>query len=754
MIIKELKIDSFGALKNREYELSEGLNIIEGANESGKSTIAMFIKFMLYGLSGRRADGEIPDKSRYASWDTGMASGSMILEVGGNEYRIEREYFSYSDAVSSGDSSKDKCSVTDLATGEKVFRNEVPGMALLGIPEQLFVNTVFVKQLSDARIDGNGTADAMENILMSGDEGVSTKKAIERLEKERISLKHKNGTGGLVTELQREVLRLRQKLEEATGESADIIALESSVEELGNTVSQREKESEYLDRLCELYDRINAKRKRDEACKYAQEIGEIDKKLSEYDTYGNLTEAIKEIVELSAAVKSTQERQKILRKREMELDSELPPLMSGEDVEAALTDVEDAKKAHGKIGKNIFWGIVLFLFGGGLIAADVLINPPYHSVFLSTAAVLLIVAAILITSGIRNSSKYKRIISDWGVRGTGELEKTVKKRIKQASQRTDPGSEYSMTVSALRQAEAERISLTTDLRSCLSVFTYDISDTEIMTDNAMRKARQIEKERDELESRRNEAYGRYSALADAFDDGTDDTELPALMLTDAGRAASRMTREEAETARRKQKFAENSLPSLRTQLSEKETRLSVLKATTPDPAAISANLETVEKQLNEATERYESIVLAIDSLTAAGDQLRRSLVPRVKAEAERIIGNFTGGKYTALGVDRRFDMTFDTGGRTRDAVYFSAGTRDIAYISLRMALAHVLFSYNVPPVIYDESFARVDEGRLRRILSFLESAGADGSQSLLFTCRKLEGEIASELSDVTVIRLN
>ncbi|MDD6094635.1 MAG: AAA family ATPase, partial [Clostridia bacterium] len=172
MIIKEIHIDSFGSLKNRDFELGEGLNILEGANESGKSTVAMFIKFMLYGLSGRRADGEIPDKNRYASWDTGTASGYMTVSVDGKDYRIEREYFAYSDALSSGDASKDRCTVTELSTGERVFKNEVPGMALLGMPEQLFVNTVFVKQLSDGKIDGVGMAEAVENLLMSGDEGV------------------------------------------------------------------------------------------------------------------------------------------------------------------------------------------------------------------------------------------------------------------------------------------------------------------------------------------------------------------------------------------------------------------------------------------------------------------------------------------------------------------------------------------------------------------------------------------------------
>lgn len=47
MYIKSIHIASFGPLKEKEFTLTPGLNIFEGPNEAGKSSIAMFIKFML-----------------------------------------------------------------------------------------------------------------------------------------------------------------------------------------------------------------------------------------------------------------------------------------------------------------------------------------------------------------------------------------------------------------------------------------------------------------------------------------------------------------------------------------------------------------------------------------------------------------------------------------------------------------------------------------------------------------------------------
>ena len=53
MIIKQIHIDAFGKLSDTDISLTDGLNIIEGKNESGKSTLGAFIKFIFYGLDSK-----------------------------------------------------------------------------------------------------------------------------------------------------------------------------------------------------------------------------------------------------------------------------------------------------------------------------------------------------------------------------------------------------------------------------------------------------------------------------------------------------------------------------------------------------------------------------------------------------------------------------------------------------------------------------------------------------------------------------
>ncbi len=68
MIFKRLTIKNFGKIHDKTLEFSQGINILYGENESGKSTIHTFVRSMLYGIT-RQRDGTpemifIPGTSR------------------------------------------------------------------------------------------------------------------------------------------------------------------------------------------------------------------------------------------------------------------------------------------------------------------------------------------------------------------------------------------------------------------------------------------------------------------------------------------------------------------------------------------------------------------------------------------------------------------------------------------------------------------------------------------------------------------
>ena len=54
MKILSLHIDGFGKFHDRDISFEDGLNVVYGKNEAGKSTLHTFIKGMLFGIERQR----------------------------------------------------------------------------------------------------------------------------------------------------------------------------------------------------------------------------------------------------------------------------------------------------------------------------------------------------------------------------------------------------------------------------------------------------------------------------------------------------------------------------------------------------------------------------------------------------------------------------------------------------------------------------------------------------------------------------
>ena len=93
MKIKNLKINGFGKLKDKDINLEDGINIIYGENEAGKSTLLKFITSMFYGLSKNKNGGTMPEVERYEPWNSEEFSGRISYELDNNEdYEVYREF--------------------------------------------------------------------------------------------------------------------------------------------------------------------------------------------------------------------------------------------------------------------------------------------------------------------------------------------------------------------------------------------------------------------------------------------------------------------------------------------------------------------------------------------------------------------------------------------------------------------------------------------------------------------------------------
>ena len=192
MIIKKVNIIVFGGLKDKVISFDNGMNIVYGENEAGKSTIQTFIKIWLYGMSNYKGkDYKQNERLKYMPSTGETISGELYVEFKNKDYIIRRTF---------GKSKKEDTSlVIDAITGEEIkyISKEEPGKYFFNINRATFINTLFISQLGvEVRKDKEEEIiDKIANSIGIDDGQVSLDVAISKLNKYKKSISNvrKNG---------------------------------------------------------------------------------------------------------------------------------------------------------------------------------------------------------------------------------------------------------------------------------------------------------------------------------------------------------------------------------------------------------------------------------------------------------------------------------------------------------------------------------------------------------------------------------
>lgn len=154
MIIKSIYINHFGCLKNKHIDFEKGINVIQLPNESGKSTIAEFIRVMLYGVNSLRFN----QRKKYMPFGCTSMGGEMTIAIDGTDYIISRTF----GVRKAQDSIDVKNALTGASVREYCLDNA--GAVMCGISDETFENTCYIKQLS-ARIDNLKSAEIQSKLI-------------------------------------------------------------------------------------------------------------------------------------------------------------------------------------------------------------------------------------------------------------------------------------------------------------------------------------------------------------------------------------------------------------------------------------------------------------------------------------------------------------------------------------------------------------------------------------------------------------
>lgn len=186
MWIQELNIKNFGKFANKKIELTSGINVIYGENESGKSTLHAFIRGCLFGIRKMRGRASRTDVySRYQPWDNpAYYAGTIRFVCGRKVFRLERDFTKGTQAGM----------LVCESDGELLsLENGDLEMLLGNIGEVTFDNTVSIGQLKNETDQGLAVElkNYMANMEGTGNTSIRVEQALSLLKEKKRMLEKK-----------------------------------------------------------------------------------------------------------------------------------------------------------------------------------------------------------------------------------------------------------------------------------------------------------------------------------------------------------------------------------------------------------------------------------------------------------------------------------------------------------------------------------------------------------------------------------
>ena len=207
-----------------------------------------------------------------------------------------------------------------------------------------------------------------------------------------------------------------------------------------------------------------------------------------------------------------------------------------------------------------------------------------------------------------------------------------------------------------------------------------------------------------------------------------DTALKALDFTDGNSEAARLGRQLAA--------GRAEIETLSRQLAQANGRLAAMG----DPLVLSSSLGYMRNEYEQLCDEYDAIGLALDTLKDADSEIQRRFSPELGRVASSYMSAVTGGRYADVLINRDFSaMTrISDDAVSRRAEYLSAGTLDIMYLAVRLAVCELALPDGEPcPLILDDALVNLDEERLEQAMKLLGEIAKE-RQVILFSCRKPE----------------
>ncbi len=180
------------------------------------------------------------------------------------------------------------------------------------------------------------------------------------------------------------------------------------------------------------------------------------------------------------------------------------------------------------------------------------------------------------------------------------------------------------------------------------------------------------------------------------------------------------------------------LESVRTRLRTQQAQLTGAALAIGDPMALKSEHAQLLEQRDALERQYAAIALAIETLGRADSELQSRFSPQLAQKAADYMDCLTDGRYDELVLARDLSAKARSADdpTPRDTAYLSAGTADLLYLSVRLALCELTCPADDPcPLVLDDTLVNFDDARAKRAMALFREI-AQHRQVILFTCHE------------------
>lgn len=682
MRLIDLHIEGFGKFHDLDLRFAEGMNILYGHNEAGKSTLHAFLQAMLYGLERRPGIGSAAKlHKKYRPWDAPERfGGTLRLAHEGRIYRIVRD-FNADDLSADG-------AATTTASGAGLTGGAGAGYGAAAMPGTGAATTASGGRTSGASAPAAG-ADACPLEIWNETAGV-------RVPDPRGFLQAM--LGGISETAFENTVSIGQ-LRSATSRSM-VHELKSYITNLSTTGDMSLDSAGALKLLRQQRSALEAKRVPEAAKSYAQLIGEIrniEREIAqpEYENQLRKYQALRSEVRTEQVDRQTR-REELLQKTAAQ---EAVLTQAGFD---SADDIRDAKE-HADMLYS------LCRIGAEPQERAIRIALPLLFGFLT---ILCGIAAVLITAVESPAFAQRFNLAPEKIPG---LVAAVS------------GSGLSATILV-----AGSIGL---LVLCMLLFVWRLyanaARTGFLRETAAELSAMLTKQIGTADIR-DAAMESFRTHMDELLRAEEELETHRTALAEVSAELQNLSNDERryDVELQKQNEKQTELEGKLQHLSNVKNRAEMLKRTLDENDAISTEIDAIN--------------LAAETMTELQSSIQSSFGHYLNKEAGELIAGITGGVYDSMWIDQNLDIFMNTPGKIVPIEDVSSGTMDQIYLALRLAAARLIQGDTGAaearlPLIFDDSFAMYDEQRLASALQYITEI--HHGQILLFTCHTREQRI-------------